>query len=220
MKNLTTIVSVTAMFMLFIASPINGVAQETGEVKCANLIYGNNKTSECFSSTFVADVNKKTNIQTSEKFSPVRVDSQELFEYPFAFMTGEGKFKLTKEQQDNLRNYLTHGGFLVASAGCSSKDWASSFRSQIKSVFPELKMTKIDMQHPIFHSYYDIKDLEDARRSLEGLEIDGKIVLVFSSDGLNDSDNAADPNCCCCGGNEIENARRVNANLLIYSLTH
>ena len=81
-------------------------------------------------------------------------------------------------------------------------------------------MKKISMEHPIFHSFYDIKDLEDADEPLEGLEIDGKIVVVFSSDGLNDSDNAADPSCCCCGGNEIENARRVNANLLIYALTH
>jgi len=196
------------------------VAQDESAVKCANLVYGRNQSSVCFSSTFVADINKKTNIQTSQKFSPVRMESRELFDFPFAFMTGEGHFKLTTEQHENLRNYLYHGGFLVASAGCSSSDWASSFRKQIKSVFPDLKMKKIKMDHPIFHSYYDIKRLEDARNPLEGLEIDGKIVLVFSSDGLNDSDNAADPSCCCCGGNEIENSRRVNANLLIYALTH
>jgi len=218
MRDLTTFVLSVLLTLLSIG---NGMAQEdTGAVKCANLIYGSNKSSVCFSSTFVADINRKTNIQTSQEFSPVRMESQELFDYPFAFMTGEGKFQLTAAQQESLRNYLTHGGFLVASAGCSSSEWASSFRAQIKSVFPDAKMKKIAMQHPIFHSYYDITTLEDARASLEGLEIDGKIVLVFSSDGLNDSDNAADSSCCCCGGNEIENARRVNANLLIYALTH
>lgn len=196
------------------------VARDESMVKCANLIYGRNKSSVCFSSTFVSDINKKTNIQTNETFSPVRMDSQELFDFPFAFMTGEGEFTLTPEQTENLRNYLTYGGFVVASAGCSSSKWASSFRKQIQSVFPDLQLSKIDMQHPMFHTFYDINHLEDAKDSLEGLEIDGKIVLVFSSDGLNDSDNAADPKCCCCGGNEIENARRVNANLLIYALTH
>lgn len=217
MKNLLT----SALALVFAVLAVGHVAaQDEGAVKCANLVYGRNQSSVCFSSTFVADINKKTNIQTSQKFSPVRMDSEELFDFPFAFMTGEGKFKLTSEQQENLRNYLNHGGFLVASAGCSSSQWASSFRKQIKSVFPELKMAKLEMDHPIFHSYYDIKSLEDAEDSLEGLEIDGKIVLVFSSDGLNDSDNAADPSCCCCGGNEIENARRINANLLIYALTH
>ena len=218
MKNLMTIVLSTVLFLL--STEYAMAQEETGAVKCANLIYGSNKSSVCFSSTFVADINKQTNIQTSEKFSPVQMESEELFDFPFAFMTGEGRFKLTTTQQESLRNYLTHGGFLVASAGCSSKDWAISFRSQIKAVFPDVTLKEIDLQHPIFHSYYDIKRLEDARASLEGLEIDGKIVLVFSSDGLNNSDNAADPKCCCCGGNEIENARQVNANLLIYALTH
>jgi hypothetical protein len=54
---------------------------------------------------------------------------------------------------------------------------------------------------------------------LKGLEIDGKIVAVFSSDGLNDTANAGGK-CCCCGGAEIQNARQMNVNLLAYALTH
>ncbi len=46
-------------------------------------------------------------------------------------------------------------------------------------------------------------------------------VLIFSRDGLNDtSSDSIDPNCCCCGGNEIKKARAVNVNLLTYALTH
>ena len=51
------------------------------------------------------------------------------------------------------------------------------------------------------------------------LEIDGKIVLIFSKDGLNDTGKVGG-NCCCCGGNEIKNARQINVNLLAYTLTH
>ena len=217
---MTKPLAILLTLLVFAWSPCHGLAQNEGVVKCANLIYGSSKSSVCFSSTFVADINKKTNVGTSEKFSPVRMDSPTLFDFPFAFMTGEGAFTLTAQQQESLRKYLTHGGFLVASAGCSSSKWANSFRRQIRSVFPDIEMTKIEMQHPIFHTFYDINHLEESKYPLEGLEIDGKIVLVFSADGLNDSDNAADPSCCCCGGNEIENARRVNTNLLIYALTH
>ena len=39
---------------------------------------------------------------------------------------------------------------------------------------------------------------------LEGLEINGRLVMVYSKEGLNDVANAK--GCCCCGGNEI--ARR------------
>ena len=43
------------------------------------------------------------------------------------------------------------------------------------------------------------------RATLEGLEIDGRIVLIYSPEGLNDTANAGG-GCCCCGGNEIRNS--------------
>ncbi|KKK90983.1 hypothetical protein LCGC14_2717540, partial [marine sediment metagenome] len=142
--------------------------------------------------------------------------------YPFAVMTGEGAFSLTPAQRRNLRNYVSRGGFLVASAGCSSSAWDASFRSEIHKIFPDLKLKRLPMSHPIFHTVYDIKSLTNKRSSstyLEALEIDKKIVLVYSKDGLNDTANAG-PGCCCCGGNEIYVARQVNVNLLAYALTH
>lgn len=192
--------------------------QPDDTVQCANLIYGNNKTSVCFSNQFVKEVNEKTTIRTNEKLASVQLDSQELFEYPFAIMTGEDAFALTGPQQESLRNYLQYGGFVVASSGCSDSKWASSFRTAIKSVFPDKDLTRIEMDHPMFSTFYDI-DLLKGGQQLEGLEIDGKIVLVFSEDGLNDSGNVGG-DCCCCGGNEIDNALQVNVNLMIYSLTH
>ncbi len=151
------------------------------------------------------------------------MESPEIYQFPFAVMTGEGEFTLTQPQREALRNYLTNGGFIVASAGCSSSPWSSSFRSEIAAVFPMLKLSRLDHSHPVFHTVYDIDRL-DCKKSageahLEGLEIDGKIVLIFSSDGLNDTANAGG-NCCCCGGNEVTNSRQVNVNLLAYALTH
>lgn len=207
------------VLLLFVTSGFLS-AQDSSVVKCANLIYGKNKSSVCFSAKFMSDVNKRTHISTDGQFTAVKLDSGELFNYPFAVMTGEGTFELSNSQRESMRNYLTYGGFIVASAGCSSRAWSESFRKEIRIMFPESTMKKLDLKHPLFHTYYEIRELEDARRPLEGLEIDGKIVMVFSSDGLNDSSNAEDDSCCCCGGNEIDNARQVNVNLLIYALTH
>jgi hypothetical protein len=195
---------------------------EPGMVRCANLIYGKNKTSVCFSSEFLTQLAKDSHIVAHPKFFPVKLESHELYQFPFAVMTGEDGFALTDAQRVNLRNYLTNGGFIVASAGCSSSGWASSFRTEIAQVFPELRLSPLDQSHPVFHTVYDIQKLDCKKRGaahLEGLEIDGKIVLIFSSDGLNDTAKAGG-NCCCCGGNEILNARQVNANLLAYTLTH
>ena len=194
-----------------------------GRVRCANLIYGSGKTSVCFSSEFLRQLARESNIQADSQLHPVKLESTDLYEYPFAVMTGEGSFQLTTAQRTALQNYLTHGGFVIASAGCSNPSWADSFRQEIRELFPQLKLTRLDPSHPVFHCLYEIPRLDLGKSSgqaqLEGLEIDGKIVLVFSSDGLNDSGKVSD-DCCCCGGNEIKNARLVNCNMLAYTLTH
>lgn len=195
-----------------------------GTVACANLVYGTGKTSVCYSPQFLAEVGRQTNIVTQSRFSPVKLESSRLYQYPFAVWTGEGRFDLTPEQRTNLKSYLTNGGFIVASAGCSSPEWVESCRRELGATFPELKLDRIDFSHPLFHTVNNITRL-DCRKvpkeaALEGLEIDGRIVLVFSADGLNDTANAGSKSCCCCGGNEIRNARQINVNLLAYALTH
>jgi hypothetical protein len=74
------------------------------------------------------------------------------------------------------------------------------------------------MDHEIFHTVYDVKELKThgGQARLEGLALGGKIVLVYTSDGLNDT--ATMHGCCCCGGNEIANSQQVNANILAYAL--
>jgi len=194
-----------------------------GIVQCANLIYGRSKSSVCFSDEFLTEIQKDTYIRTNRRFCPVKLGGRELFQYPFAVMTGEGAFMLTDDQRSNLRNYLLRGGFLVASAGCSSSAWDASFRAEIRKVFPKMKLKKLELKHPIYHTVYDIKSLSTSHTGppayLEALEVDGKIVMVYSHEGLNDTANAG-PGCCCCGGNEINNSRQVNVNVLAYALTH
>jgi len=195
-----------------------------GVVRCANLIYGSNKTSVCFSDKFLVQVHKDTLIETHRRFVPVKLDSNELFDHPFAVMTGEGTFALTQTQRDNMTDYLYSGGFLVASAGCSSKAWNQSFEKELNLMFPDVELVTLEADHPIFHTVYDItssKYRSGASKlpELRAMEIDGRVVMIWSPDGLNDTANAG-PNCCCCGGNEVKSARNLNVNILAYALTH
>lgn len=194
-------------------------AADSGDaIECANLIYGGTKSSVCFSEEFLSSVAAESSINTARKFKPVKLGEQELFRFPFAVMTGEGVFALTSDERRNLKAYLEKGGFLLASAGCSSRDWSESFRREIEAVFPGRKLEEISAGHPIFRTIYDVQRLdtkaEDAK--LYGLSIGGKTVLIYSPDGLNDTQTMH--GCCCCGGNEITNARKVNANILAYAL--
>jgi hypothetical protein len=197
-------------------------AAREGLVQCANLVYARNKSSVCFSDKFLRRLKDDTDIHTEDRFRRVKLESDELFDYPFAIMTGEGHFRLTEAQRKNLRRYLERGGFLLASAGCSSSQWDRSFREELGKVFGDRKLEKLSMDHVIFRTVHDIHRLRSKHPTkihLEGLTIDGRLVLVYSDEGLNDTSNAG-KGCCCCGGNEILNAQDVNANILAYALTH
>ncbi len=216
---------IASVFVLMVTAALIAADGEkrSGTVECANLTYGNKQTSRCFANHFLADVQQETHIWTARAFTDVKMEDTDLFKYPFAVMSGEGAFTLTEAQRKNLRDYLTSGGFLVASAGCSSEEWKASVVREIAQVFPDVKLETIKTSHPIFHTVYDISELKTKRHGvmaeLQGLTIDGRIVLVYSPDGLNDTGNAGG-NCCCCGGNEVLNARQMNVNLLTYAVTH
>lgn len=213
-----------AAAILLLAAWSAGRAPEAGaaggnEVECANLIYAGTKSSLCFGEEFLASVAAQTSIHTSRKFKPVKLGESEVFDYPFAVMTGEGAFSLTDDERRNLKLYLEKGGFLLASAGCSSKEWGDSFTKEMETILPDRKLEDVPMNHPIFRTVFDVDRLDmshggDAK--LLGLTMGGKIVVIYSPDGLNDT--ASMTGCCCCGGNEIRNSQKVNANILAYAL--
>ncbi len=211
-----------ATFSLATAAPQAPMAP--GEVRVANLIYGTHQTSVCFADAFLGDIQRETPAQPQRRLVPVKMDDAEFFDYPFAVMTGEGKFHLTDAQRANLKAYLEHGGFLIASAGCSSKPWAESFRAEMTAIFPKTPLEQLKAEHPVFTLINDCRTSDRKHGAtglptLLGLEMDGRLVLVFSPDGLNDSGNAG-PNCCCCGGDELQAARKMNVNLMVYAMTH
>ncbi len=191
-----------------------------GVVQCGNLIYAGTKTSRCFSDAFLSAVQQRTSINTARRFRSLRLDSDELFRFPFVVLTGEGNFSFTPRERENLKRYVEDGGFLLASAGCSNEDWDKAFRREMASLFGPEALKPIPMTHPIFSTVFPIKALQAGKKPtcgyLEGISLRGKLVLVYSADGLNDSANAR--NCCCCGGSELGNALQINANILAYAL--
>ena len=211
-----------AASLLVFALAVARAGEDAGgeAVECANLIYAGTHSSVCFSEEFLSAVAGETSINTSRRFKPVKLGDAEVFRFPFAVMTGEGAFSLTDDERANLKMYLEKGGFLLASAGCSSKEWDESFTREIGTLFPDRRLEDVPMSHPIFRTVFEIRRLdtkyEDAK--LRGLTIGGKIVLIYSPDGLNDT--ATMHGCCCCGGNEIKNSHEINVNIFAYAVLH
>lgn len=190
-------------------------------VQVANLVYAGVKSSHCFSDHFLVEAEKVSAISTSRRFHAVKLAGEELYGYPLVIMTGEGSFKLPDSERENLRRYCERGGMLLASAGCSSNEWDRSFRAEMEIVFPQHPLRTLSADHAVFHTVKDISKIQvkhGAVHPLEGVSIEGRLAVIYSQDGLNDT--AHTQGCCCCGGNEIRNAVEVNVNILAYALTH
>ena len=200
-------------------------AVREGEVRIGRLLY-TDETDQCndqvcFATDFLTTVDRAGVARVERRMYDLDLSSDDLAEYPFLIMTGNGRFELDEERISRFRHHLESGGFIVASAACSDHGWGRSFRAMIDEAFPDKQLEPLPMDHAIFHTLYQI-DRIDLRREttqppLYGLKIDGNLSLVFTPVGLNDSSNAG-AGYGCCGGNEIRNARLINANLLTWAL--
>jgi hypothetical protein len=204
-----------------VPEPKQAGGEPDGIVQVANLVYSGTKSSTCFSDHFLIQAEKESSISTSRRFHAVKLASEELFEFPLVIMTGEGTFDLPDSERQNLRKFVEGGGMLLASASCSSPDWDRSFRAEMAKVFPDNPLTPLAMDHPVFHTVYDVNELKGSHgpvRPLDGVTVNGRLGVIYSSDGLNDT--AHTQGCCCCGGNEIVNDAQINVDILAYALLY
>jgi hypothetical protein len=99
---------------------------------------------------------------TSLKVHPdgkvIRLTDDELLNYPFVFMTNLGSMSLSEIEQNRLREYLLKGGFLMADDFWAAQEW-SHIRFVMQQIFPDRKPIELTLEHPIFHTVYDLDAL-------------------------------------------------------------
>ena len=123
-----------ASFGQLATAPATPVHSDLSLLQCGNLIYAGNKSSVCFADRFLTDVTNQTNLRVNPKFCPVRLDAEALFALSVLRDVGNEEFALTQKERQQLRKYLTQGGFLLVGPGCSDEKWDKSFR-QDQGVF-------------------------------------------------------------------------------------
>lgn len=126
--------------------------------------------------------NLKTNFQPEEE--TVEVGSDELFNYPFTFMTGHGNVIFNDQEAQNLRKYLTGGGFLHID---DNYGFDQFIRPQMKKVFPELDFVELPPNYAIYHQKYNfptglpkVHEHDGKRPQGFGLIYKGRLVCFYS----------------------------------------
>jgi hypothetical protein len=126
------------------------------------------------------------NINTAIKTKPktVEVGSSDLFQFPFVHMTGHGNVFFSDEDAENLRKYLTSGGFLHIDDNYGMNQY---IRKELKKVFPNQELREIPATHPIFKEPYSfpkglpkIHEHDGLRPQALGLFHENRLVLLFT----------------------------------------
>jgi len=164
------------------------------------------------------------NIHTTLNELPktVKPDSVELFKYPIVFMTGHGNVFFDENAVENLRDYLTSGGFLHISDNYGMDTY---IRREMAKIFPNLNFEEIPYNHPIYHQKYDFEGLpkihEHDNKPAQGFGIfyEGNLVCFYDyqcdlSDGWEDQSVHHDTE-------EIRvKALQMGANIIQYQFTN
>ena len=96
------------------------------------------------------------------------LDDPELFKYPIAFMWEPGFWNLTDEEASAFRAYLTKGGFAVFEDFDGAQQWAH-FEAQMRRVLPDGRLVRLDPTHPIFDSFFRVKDIDAIVHPMTGI---------------------------------------------------
>jgi hypothetical protein len=168
------------------------------------------------------EINKRTALKVNEKEVTLSFEDEEIFRYPFLFMTGHGNIKFSPQEIERLRKFLLNGGFLYADDDYGMDE---SFRREIKKVFPHKKLIEVPYNHQIYKIFYNLETLPKIHKHdgepPEGFGIfDGDRIMIFYtvetniSDGWVDADVHKDP------PEKRELAFRMGVNIFLYAITH
>lgn len=188
------------------------------------LEFGSNNGNDCgdVGQDLVRLVSRTATIQVQEQ-RRLKLADDGLYQTPFLFMNGHNDFVLSEGELGNLRKYLGHGGFVMASGCCTNPEFPKAWRRELSRIFTGEAVRTIPYDHLIYRSFYKLERIRSANGNrdifLEGLFHQGELVGVIAEDGLCCSFSMA--NSCNTGkGVNPDDAKKVALNIAVYALTH
>lgn len=199
-------------------------AQQSEQVQLARIKYRgggdwyNNPSSLKNLAEFAA---QQVPISINPDYDDVAIGSRDLFNYPFAFLTGHGNININQAEASNLRKYLDNGGFLYV-----DDDYGldKHVREMVKKVYPDEKLIELPFDHPIYHQVFDFpnglpKIHEHDGKAPQGFGIfrEGRLVLFYTYE-TNLADGWASPGVHNDPAALRQKALRMGTNILVYAL--
>jgi hypothetical protein len=90
----------------------------------------------------------------------VNLAGDELFNYPFCYLTGHKLVQFTQKEAQNFKNYVLNGGFVFVDDCNHDIDalFAKSFETQMATLFGVKSLKKIPNNHPVYSSFFKFEN--------------------------------------------------------------
>lgn len=164
-----------------------------------------------------------TQIRIASEEVRVRISDEELFSYPYLYLTGHGNVIFTPKEVIRLRQYLENGGFLHAD---DNYGMDKSFRREMSKVFPSKDFVELPPNHGIFRNHFNLsaglpKIHEHSGQRPQALALfeDERIVVIYTfesdlGDGWENAEVHNNP------AEKRKLALQMGTNIVVWALTH
>lgn len=167
---------------------------------------------------------KNTVIDVDEpKFYSVDIATDDIFNFPFIFITGHGNISFSDSEVKRLREYLERGGFLYADDDYGMDE---AFRREMKKIFPDQEMKELPFDHKIYSCHFSFprglpKIHEHNGKPPQGFGyfINGRLCVYYTYE-TNISDGWADPREHDDPPEKREEALKMGTNIIVYALNN
>lgn len=167
-------------------------------------------------------VQQNTNIKVDARYQFVEISSEEIFSYPFLFMTGHGNVVFAEDEVERLRLYLENGGFLFI-----DDDYGldNAVRREMKKVFPANKFQELPFSYGLYSVFYNFENGPPKTHEHDnnpprgfGIFIKERLAVYYTYES-NPSDGWADATVHNDSPGKREEALKFGTNIIVWALS-
>jgi hypothetical protein len=175
------------------------------------------------------ELQRRTSVEVLLEARPIALDSPALFEHPFVYFSGDGDFPpLSAAEVENLRRYLTFGGFLFGDAndGSDGAGFDAAFRRELFRVLPQQPLTALPSTHVVFKSFFMLDSAPGRflnKPVLEAALLNKRAAVMYSQNDVlgalnRDESGSWEYEPTPGGSRQRELATRLALNVVMYAL--
>ena len=129
-------------------------------------------------------ISARTGLDVAPRERVVTLQSPDLWDVPYLYMTGHGNVRFSDQDVRALRRYLEQGGFLHADDNYGMNE---SFRREIARVFPDHPLVDVPLTHPVYRVVFPfpagipkIHEHDGLPARGFGIFLGGRLVVYYS----------------------------------------